>query len=197
MKVLLLGNKAELLATSLGQNRLTFTEEEVTSDQVRELAPNLIVSFGYRYLLSNEVLEIPERGVLNLHISLLPWNRGSDPNFWSWLENTPKGVSIHEVARKLDAGPIVSQKELELPNSSTLKQTYGRLVSEIIKLFPSALDGYLSGEPTVPQALSYGTFHNSADLDSYRFLLAKNGWDTVCRGLEEYGEENGLWKDLS
>lgn len=51
--------------------------------------------------------------VLNLHISYLPWNRGANPNFWSFVENTKKGVTIHEIDEKLDKGKILLRKELE------------------------------------------------------------------------------------
>ena len=196
MKVLLLGKKAELLVTSLQNYKLFLHQEKISRDQVETWAPDLIVSFGYRHLLSDEVLNYPPSGALNLHISLLPWNRGSDPNFWSWLENTPKGVSIHHMVRKLDAGPIVSQKELELSKASTLKQTYDVLVAETIKLFPLALDSHLAGEAVLPQGLTQGTFHKTADLDAFRFLLREKGWDTLCGTIQKYGEQNGLWKEV-
>ena len=197
MKVLLLGKKAEMLVARLQRYTLMMHQEKLSRDQVELLAPDLIVSFGYRHVLSDEVLNHPPRGALNLHISLLPWNRGSDPNFWSWLENTPKGVTIHQMVKKLDAGPIVSQKELELSKNSTLEQTYGMLVAENLKLFPKALDSHLAGEAILPQAITQGTFHKTADLDPFRFLLREKGWDTVCGTIEKYGEENGLWKDVS
>ena len=197
MKVLLLGIKAKLLAARLQNYTLMVHQEKISRDQVELLAPDLIVSFGFRHVLSDEVLNFPPRGALNLHISLLPWNRGSDPNFWSWLENTPKGVTIHQMVKKLDAGPIVSQKELELPKNSTLKQTYEMLVAEVIELFPEALDDHLAGEAVRTQAITQGTFHKAADLDPFRFLLREKGWDTVCGTIERYGEENGLWKNVS
>lgn len=197
MKVLLLGKKSELLIPSLRNYKLTLHREKISRGQVEMLAPDLIVSFGYRHLLSDEVLSYPNNGALNLHISLLPWNRGSDPNFWSWLENTPKGISIHRMARELDAGPIVAQKELNLSNTSTLMRTYEKLETEIIKLFPGALDRHLAGESAVPQSPARGSFHKSSDLDPFRFLLKAKGWNTVCRTIENYGEENGLWRDVS
>ena len=197
MKVLLLGNKAELLVGRLQSCKLTVHQEKISRDQVELWDPDLIVSFGYRHVLSDEVLSYPPRGALNLHISLLPWNRGSDPNFWSWLENTPKGVTIHQMVKKLDAGPIVSQKELELPKNATLKQTYGMLVAETVKLLPIALDGHLAGEAVLPPELTHGTFHKTGDLDAFGFLLREKGWDTICGTIEKYGEENGFWKDVS
>ena len=50
--------------------------------------------------------------MINLHISYLPYNKGAHPNFWSWVKNTPKGVSIHLISEKIDAGDIIFQKKL-------------------------------------------------------------------------------------
>ena len=43
-----------------------------------------------------------KRPIVNLHISYLPFNRGSHPNYWSFVENTPKGVSIHEIDEQIE-----------------------------------------------------------------------------------------------
>ena len=48
--------------------------------------------------------------LINLHISYLPYNRGSYPNYWSFKENTPNGVSIHHIDDGIDTGPVLVQK---------------------------------------------------------------------------------------
>ena len=65
---------------------------------------DFIVSYRYRHIISPEVINEIGGKVINLHISLLPWNRGADPNFWSWLEDTPKGVTIHYVDKGINIG---------------------------------------------------------------------------------------------
>ncbi|MCL0081308.1 hypothetical protein M1N64_03665 [Peptococcaceae bacterium] len=47
---------------------------------------------------------------INLHISFLPWNRGADPNFWSFIENAPVGVSIHYLDEGIDTGDRKKQQ---------------------------------------------------------------------------------------
>ncbi len=50
--------------------------------------------------------------IINLHISFLPWNRGAHPNFWSFYDDTPKGVTIHLIDEGIDTGAIIYQKEI-------------------------------------------------------------------------------------
>ena len=60
-----------------------------------------------------------------MHISLLPWNRGYHPNIWSFLEDTPKGVTIHYINEGIDTGDIIVQKEIVIDeDKETLKSSY-------------------------------------------------------------------------
>ena len=72
---------------------------------------DLIISFGYSRIISKTVVKNVLRPIINLHMSYLPFNRGAHPNFWSFYENTPKGVTIHEINENVDAGPIIYQKK--------------------------------------------------------------------------------------
>lgn len=74
--------------------------------------------------------------IFNLHISLLPYNREASPNFFSFIENTPKGVTIHQIDEGLDTGPILAQKELFFDESKeTFASSYEKLILEIQMLF--------------------------------------------------------------
>lgn len=194
MKVLLLGQHSELLRVHMENQDLIHTDSKLTQADVDAAAPEIIVSFGYRYLLPTEVLRTPKLGAINIHISLLPWNRGSDPNFWSWLENTPKGVTIHRMTEKLDRGPIVAQRQLEIDSSLTLRQSYHQLVDCGVKLFPTGLDAVLRGEPGLEQFGEVGTYHAKSQFAQYSFLLSEDGWDTSSAKIKDYGRDKGLWK---
>ena len=56
---------------------------------------DFVISFGYRHILKKTIIQSSLAPIINLHISYLPYNRGAHPNFWSFFDNTPKGVSIH------------------------------------------------------------------------------------------------------
>ena len=46
---------------------------------------DLIISFGYKKIIKKKVIKLTKRPIINLHISYLPFNRGTYPNFWSFL----------------------------------------------------------------------------------------------------------------
>ena len=75
---------------------------------------DFIVSYGYQYRLSKRVLDQINYRAINLHISYLPWNRGADPNLWSAVEDTPKGVTIHYIDDGFDTGDILFQKAINM-----------------------------------------------------------------------------------
>ena len=51
---------------------------------------DLIISFGYRKIIKNNILARIKKPIINLHMSYLPYNRGSHPNFWSFMDKTQK-----------------------------------------------------------------------------------------------------------
>ena len=100
---------------------------------------DLIISFGFRRIIKNDILEKIKRPIINLHMSYLPFNKGSHPNFWSFHDNTKKGVTIHEIDNNLDTGPIIFKKEIKFnirkDKEITFENTYDILFSELEKLF--------------------------------------------------------------
>ena len=72
---------------------------------------DLIISFGYRHIIPNEAIN-DYCPIINLHISFLPFNRGSHPNFWSHFDDTPSGVTIHLIDKGIDTGKYLYQKKV-------------------------------------------------------------------------------------
>ena len=127
---------------------------------------DLIISFGYRKIIRSNLLKFSKRPILNLHISYLPYNRGSHPNFWSFIENTPKGVTIHEMSKKVDKGPIVFRKKilLKIKRNLTFKKSYNILVKEIEKLFIKNYSKLISGNYSKKRIKLKGSFHRTSQL---------------------------------
>lgn len=162
---------------------VTQTEECLVGDEEILQGKDFLISYGYRHKLSTDVLELfKSNRALNMHISLLPWNRGSDPNLWSFLEDTPKGVTIHLLNEGLDKGDIVIQKNVEIFNDATLRSSYQQLCLEMERLFvenwPLIRDELLQSKPQEPG----GSYHASRDKIQYEHLLTQ-GWDTPVRVL--------------
>lgn len=63
---------------------------------VKRFNPQVIISYNYKHIIDLEIIHYVKGRIFNFHISYLPWNWGSNPNFWSFIEDTPKGVTIHK-----------------------------------------------------------------------------------------------------
>ena len=127
---------------------------------------DLVISFGYKKIIKPDLLKLSKRPILNLHISFLPYNRGSHPNFWSFVENTPKGVTIHEIDKNIDKGSIVFRKKISFNRNTnlTFKQTYDFLKKEIEKLFIKNYSKIISKNYKRKKIKARGTYHRSSQL---------------------------------
>lgn len=103
---------------------------------------DLTVSYTYRYILTQEILDALDNNAVNIHNSYLPWNRGADPNIWSIVEGTPRGVTLHYMDAGLDSGSIIAQSLVALEENDTLKSSYDRLDEEAKMLFKAAFQYY-------------------------------------------------------
>ena len=192
MRTLVLGPNAALLAPVLGEHLSGVSEDPVSRDSVFADDIEALVSFGHRHIVPANVLDAVDGRALNLHISQLPWNRGADPNLWSWLENTPKGVTVHWMSPGLDRGEICAQRSIALDASSSLRATYESLRDEIVALFAEVWPAVTTGNaPRVVQPAG-GSYHRSSDKEQHLAAMP-DGWDTRCDVVAEYGRSNGLW----
>lgn len=166
-----------LYLVSIGENVIYYEEPiGLNSPKIRNI--DFIISYGYRHLIKKDILSKFYKKVINLHISYLPWNRGADPNFWSIVEDTPKGVTIHYIDEGLDTGDILVQKLVKLNKEDTLRTSYERLSKEIEDLFIlNWLDIKSNRVQEISQNLKKGSFHLMRDKSEYEHLLSK-GWDT-------------------
>ncbi len=173
MTVLVLSPYTEPLLRTIGEDCRTIGQERL--DGVPEC--DWIISYGYRYILKGPILEKYAGRIINLHISLLPWNRGSDPNFWSWIEGTPKGVTIHVIDEGVDTGPILAQREVDLDPNGTLESTYEALRRDVEDLFHATWPKIISGEiEPIPQQ-GEGTFRYARERREVWHHFPK-GWQT-------------------
>ncbi len=150
---------------------------------------NSIVSFGYRHIISEEILK-KKKNIINLHISYLPYNKGAHPNFWSFAENTPSGVTIHKINKEIDTGNIIYQKLLDFDLNKnrrklTFKKTYSTLISEIENLFIINSKNLLNYEYDEFDQIGIGTYHNSNELP----LILKSWDQNIFNTVNKYNRE--------
>jgi methionyl-tRNA formyltransferase len=81
-------------------------------ERLREVAPDLIVVVAYGQIIPRAVLELPPRGVVNGHASLLPRHRGAAPIAHAILAGDQvTGVTIMQMDEQLDHGPVLAYSE--------------------------------------------------------------------------------------
>ena len=162
---------------------VTTHEEKLTKKDIEKCEYDFLISFGYRYIVRKEILDHFKGKAINLHISYFPWNKGADPNLWSILENTPKGVTIHQMDYGLDTGKILFQKEYFFNKDDTLKSSYDKLQNEVVELFKSNWVHIKAENVKGKEQKGKGSYHKSSDKNSYQELLT-NGWNTKLKDLE-------------
>ncbi len=129
----------------------------------------LIISLGQ--VLKKRILRAPWLCVLNKHAALLPAHRGLLPVFWAKLAGDPVGVTIHEVAPAIDAGPVVVQERCEGETLSVFDH-YDRIFRRVPALLLEALDVMAGAadrrvvEPPLPE--SYFGLPTSEDYRAFR-----------------------------
>lgn len=182
MNVLYLGPYRENMIQFLRMNgeEVHHTEQRIDHHVLNHV--DFIVSYGYRHIIQKDVVHRFKHRAINLHISYLPWNRGADPNLWSFLEDTPKGVSIHYLDEGIDTGDIIIQKKVEYEEDDTLRSTYNRLSHAIEELFMEHWVDIKNGQLSPKPQKQEGTYHTLADRKKVEHLLI-HGWDTPVKCL--------------
>ena len=141
----------------------------LSEEQLTMINPKIVISYNYKYIIPDNIISKVDGKIINLHISYLPWNRGSDPNFWSFIDNTPKGVTIHKIDAHLDTGSILLQKEIAFDEDvETFRTSYNKLNDEIVSLLCENWQSIVNNN-VVPKEQSYGgTYHKRSDLNTFR-----------------------------
>lgn len=117
-------------------------------------------------IVKESSIDMAKIGFVNLHPSLLPFNRGMHPYYWSIVENTPAGVSIHFINKHIDEGKIIYQKEIKKNITMTGEILYEMAQFEIIKLFEENYVNIIKGVYNTKEVKNNeGTFHYKKELN--------------------------------
>lgn len=190
MKILLLAPSHSPLENYLQGQRedVLRLERAITCADIKEFGIDFIISHGHRHIIKQDVLEAVKFQAINLHISYLPWNRGADPNFWSFIDHTPKGVSLHYIDQGLDTGDLIARDLVIMEEGHTLKSSYDLLQERIFELFKNHWPLIKEGNNArFPQAIlkEKGSYHRLKDKFELDFLTRQKGFETPVIELEQ------------
>jgi methionyl-tRNA formyltransferase len=167
---------------------------EAFMDEVRALAPDLSVVVAYGHILPKAVIDLPTRGTLNIHASLLPLLRGADPIRAAIRQGfATTGVAIMRMVPALDAGPVLHV--LETPISDD--ETYGELTARLSELGALALVEALAlleaGAVTeTPQDEALATYAPKTEREHARLDWTRPA-DDVARAIRAYDPRPGAF----
>ena len=136
-----------------------FREEE-TVQQLRELKPDVVAVVAYGRILPQKVLDIPAKGCINIHASLLPAYRGSAPYQWAVLDGlTETGVTAMYLCREMDAGDMIDTAKTPIGENETAGELLDRLAVLGADLLDKTLIAIENGTvQSVPQDHSKATY---------------------------------------
>ena len=139
-----------------------YQPEKIRKDYefVREINPDVIVTLAYGQIVPQGLLDIPRRGCINLHGSLLPKYRGAAPIQYALMNNDRvTGMTLMKMVKEMDAGEMYAVEKVvvdEEDNSTSLFKKMGEAALRLIlRTLPDYLGGRLIG---IPQDESLVTF---------------------------------------
>ena len=159
-----------------------FKSEEAVR-QLRELEPDICAVVAYGQLLPKSVLDVPARGCINIHASVLPKYRGSAPYQWAVLDGLREtGVTAMYLCRKMDAGDIIDVSKTPIGPDETAGELLGRLAVLGADLLSKTLSRFEAGEVAA-------TPQNEAEV-SYAPMLDKSmcpiDWNNTAQRVHDH-----------
>lgn len=141
------------------------------SDFVQTLSErniDLMILAWWPTIVRSQALAAVGTGWLNMHPSLLPYGRGKHAYYWSIVEGTPFGVTLHLIDAQIDEGKILFQKKLPVSIADTGELLYGKSVEANIALFKEAYSKIISLDlvPVIGTDVD-GTFHWGREIESH------------------------------
>lgn len=106
----------------------TSLKDDEVENQIKNLNPNVIIVVAYGKILPQQILEIPPKGCINIHASLLPKYRGAGPIQWSILNGEKvTGITSMYMEQGLDTGDMILKQETEIGENETASELHDRL----------------------------------------------------------------------
>ncbi|MBQ6174149.1 MAG: methionyl-tRNA formyltransferase [Clostridia bacterium] len=129
-------------------------------EDLRALAPEVCVTAAFGQILSQEILDIPTLGTVNVHASLLPKHRGSAPIAWAILQgDRTVGVTTMLTDRGIDTGAMLLKAETERGADETCGELTARLsvlgAELLVKTLAGLADGSVVPVPQDEAAMTY------------------------------------------
>ncbi|HEY0973275.1 MAG TPA: methionyl-tRNA formyltransferase [Solimonas sp.] len=165
--------------------------------ELRALAPELMVVVAYGLILPQAVLDIPTRGCLNIHASLLPRWRGAAP-IQRAIEagDTETGITIMQMDAGLDTGPMLLTAPTPIGETTTAAALHDALATQGATLIVDALARLARNElPATPQPAAGATYAAKLSKEEARIDWSQSA-AAIARRIRAFNPVPVAWSDL-
>lgn len=148
-------------------------------DSIIKIVPDYIILFGSS-LIKEPLLKAFENRVVNIHLGLSPYYRGSGTNFWPLVHNKPEcvGATIHLATLQVDAGGILQQVRPCVSKEDSIHDLGNKTIIAAMKVLPSVIELYDQNEISpVKQDLESGFVCKRKDLTPDAINLMYENFD--------------------
>ena len=166
-------------------------------ERLKDLAPEVATVVAYGKILPTSLLEIPPKGFINVHFSLLPLYRGAAPVQRAVMDGRAEtGVSIMVLTAGMDEGPVLAMRSTPIGEEDTAGTVGARLAREGAGLLAATLPAYVNGDlQPVPQDEEGATYAPKVTTDEARI-----DWTRPASELRDHVRGSnpvpGAWTNL-
>ncbi len=166
-------------------------------EQIRRIAPDVIVGVAFGQILPKSLLAIPKRGCINLHASLLPKYRGAAPIQWALIKGEREtGITTIFMNEAMDEGDILLQESVSIQENETARELAQRLAGKGARLLIRTLEalegGHLIPQPQDHQKASYAPSLKKEDGEIHWQQTAEQ-IQNLIRGTEPWPGAYTFW----
>lgn len=179
----------ETKKVALDHNIEVFQPQNLNEDyqKILSLKPDIVITCAYGQFVPKEILNFPKYGCINVHGSLLPELRGGAPIHWAIIRGYKEtGITIMNMAPKMDAGDILAQAKIPISDSMTLGELYQKMSNLGSELLIKTLPQIINNEITpIPQDESKVTYAYNVSKQDEKIDFSKKAKDikNLVRGL--------------
>lgn len=168
-------------------------------EELKQLAPDIIIVVSYGKLLPEYILNYPKYGCINVHASLLPKYRGAAPIQQSIINgDNVTGVTTMYMSKALDTGDIILKSEIKIDDNETSGELFEKLADLGAKLLIETLDAVKNGTaPRIKQDDTKSSYAPMLSKDSGHIDWSKPAFDIVnlIRGTNPWPLAYAIYKE--
>ena len=174
-----------------------FSPNKFDDDNIKKLKdinPDLIIVVAYGKIIPKQILELPKFGCINVHLSILPRWRGASPVEHALMSGDEEtGISIIKLIEELDAGPIINQEKVHVPNDINKLQLINHLniigtkllIQTIPLIFENKIKFKYQNENTITYAKKIST--------ESRKINFENTSKKIINHIRAFAPKPGAW----